>query len=129
MGGPLSVTFSNICLTKLENEKVKPMKPKFYKRFVDDCFNIRKKNVPDELLHALNSHHERIRFTVEVNPEKFLDTKVIPTHDGVKTGVYRKPCKFPVHWSSKIPKRYKRNAINGDLSRACKISSDFDNEK
>ena len=77
MGGPLSVTFSNIFLTKLEQEKVKPTKPKFYKRFVDDVFNIRKTNSPDHLLLALNTYHQRIKFTVEINPDHFLDTKLI----------------------------------------------------
>ena len=36
--------------------------------------------------------------------------------------------KFPVFWSSKVPKRYKRNAINGELHRASKISSNFEDE-
>ena len=36
--------------------------------------------------------------------------------------------KFPVHWSSKIPLRYKRNAIAGDLHRGSKIASNFSNE-
>ena len=34
-----------------------------------------------------------------------------------------------MHWSSKVPKRYKRNAILGDLHRAKRISSDFCKEK
>ena len=32
---------------------------------------------------------------------------------------------YPVHWSSKMPFRYKKNAINGELHRARKISSNF----
>ena len=36
MGGPLSVTFSDIYLTKMEEEVIKPANPSFYKRFVDD---------------------------------------------------------------------------------------------
>ena len=129
MGGPLSVTFSNIFLTKLESEKVQPAKPKFYKRFVDDVFNIRKKNVTDRLLEQLNSYHHRIKFTVEVNPEKFLDTRILHNVNGIETSVYRKPNKLPTNWSSKVPKRYKRNAINGDLYRASKIATDFNAEK
>ena len=34
MGGPLSVTFSSIYLTKLEKDQVKSLKPKFYRRFL-----------------------------------------------------------------------------------------------
>ena len=44
MGGPLSVTFSNIYLTKLEKDQVKPLKAKFYRRFVDDVISRRLKN-------------------------------------------------------------------------------------
>ena len=36
--------------------------------------------------------------------------------------------KLPVHWTSKIPVRYKRNAIIGELHRAKKIASNFDIE-
>ena len=46
----------------------------------------------------------------------------------IRTSVYTKDNKYPVFWSSKVPKRYKRNAINGELHRATKISSNFDRE-
>ena len=36
--------------------------------------------------------------------------------------------KLPVHWTSKIPVRYKRNLIIGDLHRAKKTASIFDME-
>ena len=36
--------------------------------------------------------------------------------------------KVPLSWSSKTPKRYKRNTIRGELHRASKISSNFDAE-
>ena len=35
---------------------------------------------------------------------------------------------MPAHWSSQIPKRYKRNSTKGDLHRAKKISSNFKEE-
>ena len=31
--------------------------------------------------------------------------------------------KLPVHWSSKLPKRYKSNAIISDLNRVTRIAS------
>ena len=37
--------------------------------------------------------------------------------------------KFPVHWELQIPKRYKRNAINGHLHRSWRINSNFYHEK
>ena len=33
-----------------------------------------------------------------------------------------------MHWSSKVPYKYKRNAITGELHRAKRIASNFDNE-
>ena len=39
MGSPLSVVFANIFMTKMEKEIVEPLKPKFYRRFVDDSIN------------------------------------------------------------------------------------------
>ena len=33
-----------------------------------------------------------------------------------------------MHWSPKIPVRYKRNAITGELNRAKRIASDFNKE-
>ena len=39
MGGPLSVTVSDIFIIKMENDIVIPKKPIFYRRFVDDIYN------------------------------------------------------------------------------------------
>ena len=129
MGGPLSVTFSNIYLTKLEIDKVRPTKPLFYKRFVDDVINRRKENTPDLLLTSLDCYLPNINFTVEVNPSKFLDFNIEIVNGKVETSIYRKPNKILVHWTSKVPKRYKRNAVNGDLNRSYQISLNFDHEK
>lgn len=129
MGGPLSVVFSDIFMTKMEKDALyPPRKPLFYKRFVDDIITRRMKSVPDELFQFLNQYHPNIKLTCETNPERFLDTKIINTNNRITTAVFRKETKFTPHWSSRVPKRYKRNAINGDLSRAKRISSNFDHE-
>ena len=39
MGGPLSVTFSDIFMIKMGNDLVIPTKPIFYCRYVDDIYN------------------------------------------------------------------------------------------
>ena len=41
----------------------------------------------------------------------FLDTEIIGKNYTISTQVFTKLTKFPVHWSSKIPTNYKRNAI------------------
>ena len=60
MGGPLSVTFAEIHMVRMENDIVIPLKPIFYRRFVDDIINRRKKNAPDELFSKLNNYHRNI---------------------------------------------------------------------
>ena len=123
MGGPLSVMFSDIYMTKTEREVVNPSKPKFYKRFLDDIINRRSKNQPDDVFQQLNSNHPNMKYTVEIKPEFFLDTKIVYSNGVLTTEVKRNERKLPVHWSSKVPKRYKRNAIISDLNRATRIAS------
>ena len=57
-----------------------------------------------------------------------MDTLIIKENNGIKTQVLAKKSMYPVHWSSKVPFRYKKNAINGELHRAKKISSNFQSE-
>ena len=126
MGGPLSVTFSDIFMKKMEKEAISPpRKPVFYKRFVDDIIT---NQLADPLFEFLKNYHNNIKLTCEISSEKFLDTKLIRLDNTFIAEVHRKETKLP-HWSSCTPKRYKRNAINSDLSRAQRISSNFFKEK
>ena len=128
MGGPLSVIMANIFMTMLEKDVVLPISPQFYKRYVDDIISRRKKNEPDMLLEKMMNYHKNINFTVEESPSKFLDTELLINNGLCETRVFRKPNKLPLHWFSKTPVRYKRNAITGDLHRAKKISSNYPEE-
>ena len=47
-----------------------------YKRFVDGVFNRKKKHKEDTLLSKLNVYHPKIKFAVEKDLSKFLDTKL-----------------------------------------------------
>ena len=51
MGGPLSFTFSDMHMVKLENNIVVPCKPKFYRRYVAVMFNRRKANSNNTLFN------------------------------------------------------------------------------
>ena len=123
MGGHHSLIFSDIYMTKTEREVVNPSKPKFYKWFVDGINNRRNKNEPDDLIQKLNNNHPNMKYTVEVKPEIFLDTKIVYSNDVITIEVKRNDRKLPIHWSSKIPKSYKRNAIISYLDRATHIAS------
>ena len=85
MSGPLSVILADIHVARTENEVVKPMNPPFYKRFVDYIYSRRKKSQQDLLFEALNNFHPNIKLAIEVNAEKFLDTKIILNNEGVVT--------------------------------------------
>ena len=129
MGGPLPVTLSDIHMTRTENNVVKPEKPLFNRCFVDDIKSRRKKNEHHIIFENLNKFHPKINLTIEVNPCRFLDTKIInnkDNKDNITTEVFCKTSKLPVHWSSRVPKRYKRNAVIGDLHRSKRISSTFE---
>ena len=128
MGGPLSVTFSDIYMTKMERDVVHPFNPIFYYRYVDDIYNRQKINKKDDFYEALNKYHKNIKLTLEKSPSKFLDTRLLINNGIYETQVYRKETKIPTYWSSSTPKKYKRNAISADLHRSKQISSSFDTE-
>ena len=113
-------------MTQMERYVVRPFNPIFYRRYVDDIYNRCKINKKDYLYEALNKYHKNIQVTVEKSPSKFLDTKLLINNGIYETQVYRKETKIPMHWSSNIPKRYKRNAISVDLHWSKRISSNFD---
>ena len=109
MGGSLSVTFSDIYMVKMENDVVIPSKPIFYRRFVDDIYS-RRKLGDNVLFDQLNSYHPNIELTIEVNPSKFLDTKLTNISGTYKFNVYRKNTKLPSPWTYGPPKL--QNTIN-----------------
>ena len=96
----------------MEVDIVIPSNPLFYKRCLDDWYLQRKKNETDKLFIDLNSYHENMKLASEINSEKFLDTEIIRTDQGIKTQVYNGRKSF--HWSLKAPIKHKRNAITGE---------------
>ena len=75
----------------------------------------------------MNAYHPKIKFTVEKDLTKFLDTR-LELEEGKYTTSVNRNRKLPTHWTSKIPKKIKRNIITNDLHRARKISSNFNDE-
>ena len=96
MRGPLLVTLADTHTIRTGNDAVKPLKPVFYKHYVDNIYHRRKENFTDQLYHGLNNNHPNINLTNEINPKKFLDTYVITKNGRIKTAVYRKSTKLPV---------------------------------
>ena len=123
MGGPFPL---NIFCIKIEFNVVKPLKSKLYKHYFDDIYSKQTKNQPDKLFEKLNNYHSNIKLTIEVNPSKLLDTEITIKNGIIETSVVVRESKLLDHWSSTVSKKYKRNAILGDLHRVHKISSKFE---
>ena len=84
----------------MENDVVIPSKPIFYCRFVDDIYS-RQELGGNVLFDRLRGYHPNIKLTIEVNPNKFLDTKLTNINDTYKFNVYRKNIKLLSPWTSK----------------------------
>ena len=78
---------------------------------------------------ALALRELNTKLTIKVNPRKFLDTRSMIKNGIIETSVVVKESKIPNHWSSAVPKKYKRNAILGALQSALRISNNFELEK
>ena len=81
-----------------------------------NIYSRRRKDELDEAFHALNKCYENIKLTIEISPSKFLDTQLINIEGEYIAKVHRKESKIPIHWSSKIPKRCKRNTITKNVA-------------
>ena len=61
MGNPLSVTLGDIHMICMETDVVVPIRPIFYKRYVDDIYSRRQKNAVDKLYNGLNNYHPKVK--------------------------------------------------------------------
>ena len=57
-----------------------------------------------------------------------MDKELTGEKEYILPQVFTKPNKFPVHWSSKMFVRYKRNAIIGELYGAKRMTCNFDKQ-
>ena len=89
MGGPLSVTFSEIYLVKMEKVAVRYHLNLFYSRSVDDIYS-RQKLGDHVLFDWLNNYHPNIKLIIEVNSCKFLNAKLTNINDVYKFNFYQK---------------------------------------
>ena len=66
MGGPLSVTLADIHMIRMETDVVVPIRPIFYKRYVNDIYNRCQKNTVNKLYNGLT--FTILKLTIETNP-------------------------------------------------------------
>ncbi|XP_063969468.1 uncharacterized protein LOC135157522 [Lytechinus pictus] len=99
MGSPLSPVVANMFMEHFEETALQSAthKPKVWLRYVDDTFVVWQHGAEEtnNFLRHLNSQHECIKFTMEMENEgsiPFLDTKITRTAQGsLSHQVYRKP--------------------------------------
>ena len=82
-------------------------------------------NTNDIFFEWLNSSHPKIKPNFDLNPKKFLDTKLNCGNGIYNNMVNRKSVKFPMASSSKVPKRYRHNATIQDLYWSIRILMNF----
>jgi hypothetical protein len=133
MGSRLGPIIANIFMHNFEMKHMDnliKLGVKFWSRFVDDVFVIIKKGSEvEKILDFLNSQHNKLKFTMEMEINKqinFLDIKVKRKNDlKIETSTYRKPTFTGVmlNWNSLTSIRYKTGLIRCLLDRSYKICS------
>ena len=97
MGSPVSAVIANMVMEDVEQRALatSPVKPFFWKRYVDDVISAVSGNEAERLLSHLNSVEPSIQFTLEREKDRhlpFLDLNVYRGEQGnLETSVYRKP--------------------------------------
>uniref|UniRef100_A0A5S6QNI8 Reverse transcriptase domain-containing protein n=1 Tax=Trichuris muris TaxID=70415 RepID=A0A5S6QNI8_TRIMR len=131
MGGSLSPVLEELFTERFEviafDGDANPVKPAFFKRYVDDCFAIVETGKEESLLEYLNSiFPEKIKMTMEKeesNRLPFLDMLVQREGGTLSTKVYRKPTHSDryLHFTSHHPVSVKRGIATGMVDRAITI--------
>ena len=129
MGSPLGPTLANFFLahieTKLLDSYVCP--PKFYSRFVDDCFAVFNNDSSSlNFLNLLNSQHHNIKFTMESAIHCFVFRFCIKVNnDNIETWIWRKPTHtgLLLNYNANCPKKWKSGLISCLLYKAKLICS------
>ena len=97
MGSPVSAVIANMVMEDVKQRALtsSPVKPFFWKRYVDDVISAVSGNEVEHLLSHLNSVEPSIQFTLEREKDRhfpFLDLNVSRGVQGnLETIVYRKP--------------------------------------
>ena len=148
MGAPISPIIADVFMAHLEDslmDRLKDCGVKVWHQFVDDTFVLvdPKSNIND-ILSILNTCHESIKFTYEVEQRgllSFLDVKVQRTltkmisklkpEEEIKltfeTKVNRKNTYtgLMTNWYSFVPLQYKKGSIVNMIQRAISICSNY----
>lgn len=131
MGSPLSPVISNVVMEKLEQEcrmqlEEKGIHLKLYRRYVDDCMCIARREHIQTIVDTFNSFHDRLQFTVEMEVGgkiKFLDMMLERADDQINTSWLPKHSNGRyLDYTSKSPFQHKQNTAIALIDRAIKLT-------
>ena len=131
MGSPLGPVIANIFMVHLEETLIPRLSEKMstWYRYVDDTFTFIKEGEIDSVQDALNSFHQDIKFTYELESENaisFLDVNVTRKTDGTfDTAVYRKKTdnSIYINWEAFATRQWKIGTLKGLFRRAFLVFS------
>ena len=133
MGAPMgfctSPWFADIALELLETSCLKNYSEDvlLYKRYVDDCLLIVKKDKIEEILSTFNNYNNNLQFTIERetnNSINFLDIQLIRTNNKIITNWYRKSTASGryINYHSHHPETQKIAIVYSLVDKAIKLS-------
>ena len=136
MGSPVSAVIANMVMEDVEQRALatSPVKPFFWKRYVDDVISAVSGNEAERLLSHLNSVEPSIQFTLEREKDRhlpFLDLNVSRGVQGnLETSVYRKPTHTDKYlaFDSHHPICHKKSVAKTLLRRADCLPSSLDSK-
>ena len=130
MGSPLGPVLSEIFMVELENSLVPTLNESMtlWRRFVDDTKTFVKNDSIAYVLDQLNSFHEQIQFTYEVehnNKLPFLHVLLIKNAYNIDTTVYRKSANTDAYlnWNTHAPTTGKKGTLRTIISCTYTICS------
>lgn len=138
MGTKMAPTYANLFMGHLEHKLLQnsPIRPKVWKRFIDDIFCIIPNGERDapRFIEYLNQQHTSIKFTAEFSPStvNYLDVTVYVNDDHkLQTTLYTKPtdAHLYLHYSSHHPPHQKNSIPYSQLLRVrliCSTIKEFD---
>ena len=131
MGSPVSAVVANLYMEFFEEVALRsaPVRPRLWKRYVDDTCCIVKKGTAEVLLEHLNKIRPSIQFTLELEKDgtlPFLDTHLRRKGDGtLDVTVYRKLTHTDryLNFRSHHPTHVRRGLVRCLYDRARKVTT------
>ena len=130
MDSPLAPVLAGIFMVELERVVVPKLSHQlqFWKRYVDDTICFVRNGCQEFVLSCLNSFHNSIQFTYEIEKENeisILDILIIPSGQKIETRVYRKSTNTDIyiHWNSYAASSWKRSTLKTLITTAYMINA------